>query len=164
MRVLALSAAGARRFLPLGAGPLALALALSMLAPSASAQAHQVQRGDLVLRSSSVASDRIDATTAKRHGIEPSPRRAVLNVVVLSAGHGGRKTFPAQVSASTRSLAGVRQEIEMREVRENDRVSYVGSYQFAPREVLDFEIRAVPTASDRQSPLTLRYRERMWSR
>lgn len=140
------------------------ALLLCALSAGVSAQSHEVRREGVVLRSSTVASDRIDAATARLHGIEPSPDRAVLNVVVLSAKAGDQATLPAQVSASTRNLAGVRHDIEMREVRENDRVSYIGSYSFVPREVLDFEITARPTGATRQKPVTLKYRDRMWAR
>lgn len=137
---------------------------LSAVAAGVSAQSHEVERGGVVLRSSSVASDRIDATTARLHGIEPSPDRAVLNVVLLTTQPNNPPTLPAQVSASSINMAGVRNVIEMREVRENDRVSYMGSYAFAPREVLDFEVTALPTGTDQRAPLTLRYRERMWTR
>lgn len=123
-----------------------------------------MRHGDVLLRSSTVASDGIDAATASRHGIDPSPHRGVLNVVVLSEDRGGRKTLPAKVAASTRNLAGVRSDIDMREVRENDRVSYLGTYEFAPREVLDFKIEAWPAGSRAEQPLTLAYRERMWAR
>lgn len=143
---------------------LVLGLLLSFVAAGASAQSHEVQHGEVVLRSSTVASDRIDPATARQHGIEPSPDRAVLNVILLSAGPGSPKTLPARVSASTRNLAGVRNEIEMREVREKGRVSYIGSYAFAPREVLDFEVTALPAGAAGQAPVTLRYRERMWAR
>ena len=121
---------------PAGARSRILCAALMLSAAQlASAQAHEVRRGDLTLRSSTVSSERIDPATAARHGIEPGPGTAVLNVVVLRGS--AEQTVAAQVSATARSLAGVRQEIGMREVRENGRVSYLGAYDVAPREVLD---------------------------
>jgi len=137
---------------------------LSALAASVSAQSHEVERGGVVLRSSSVASDRISPETARLHGIDQSSDRAILNVVLLTTQAGAQATLPALVTASSRSLTGENTVIEMREVRANDRVSYMGTYAFEPREVLDFEVTAQPTGSTQQEPMTLRYRERMWAR
>lgn len=140
----------------------ALALAASGLV---AAQVHEVRQGQYLLRSTTVASDRIDPDTARRHGIEPSSGRAVLNVVLLKhVGQQGEATVPAQVEAVSRNLAGVRHEIELREVRENGRVSYVGSYEFLPREVFDFQVKALPKGTQDAPELALEYRERMWAR
>lgn len=138
----------------------ALALLLAGTVLAAAAQPREVRRGDLVLRSSTVASERIDAATAARHGIEPAANRAVLNVVLLRGPK--RDTVAADVTAMSRNLAGVRRTIDLKEVRENDRVSYVGSYEFLPTEVLDFEITAKPLGPQEARPLTLSYQERMW--
>ncbi|MEO8654933.1 MAG: DUF4426 domain-containing protein [Ramlibacter sp.] len=135
------------------------AMLLAGIACGAAAQPREVTRGDLVLRSSTVSSERIDPATASRHGIEPSPNRAVLNVVVLRGRK--RETIPADVTAASRSLTGVRRRIDLKEVRENGRVSYVGSYEFLPKEVLDIEITAKPLRPDQSRPLKLSYRERM---
>jgi len=84
----------------------------------------------------------------------------VLNVVLLRGPK--RDTVAADVTAMSRNLAGVRRTIDLKEVRENDRVSYVGSYEFLPKEVLDFEITAKPLGPQEARPLTLSYQERMW--
>ncbi len=135
------------------------AMLLAGMAFAAAAQPHEVSRDDLVLRSSTVASERIDPAAAARHGIERSPTRAVLNVVLLRGPK--RETIAAQVTASSRNLAGVRRQIDLKEVRENERVSYVGSYEFLPKEVIDFEITAKPLRPEQSRPLKLSYRERM---
>lgn len=142
------------------AGVLAAA-ALLAFAPPSLGQPYEVRRGDLTLRSSTVSSERIDPATAARHGIEPSARTSVLNVVLLRGN--ARETVPAEVSATARSLAGVRQEIGMREVRENGRVSYIGSYDVLPREVIDLEVKAKPLQAEQPPTLVLRWRERMWA-
>lgn len=125
------------------------------------AQTQEVRSGDLTLRSSTVSSERIDPATAARHGIEPSPTTAVLNVVLLRGS--AQEPVPAEVSATARSLAGVRQDIGMREVRENGRVSYVGSYDVLPRGVIDLEVKAKPRQEPKSPAMVLRYRERMWA-
>lgn len=145
-------------------GRILCAACMLAAAQFASAQVHEVRSGDLTLRSSSVSSERIDPATAARHGIEPSPGTSVLNVVVMRGS--AREPVPARVSATARSLAGIRQEIGLREVRENGRVSYLGTYDVAPREVLDLEVKATPLASPAPATpptLVLRYRERAWA-
>lgn len=129
---------------------------------SGQAQAHEIRQGDYLLRSSTVASERIDPASAAQHAIVPAASRAVLNVLVLR--HGGEAGTPiaAEVTASMQNLAGVRRDISLREVKENGRVSYVGSYEFLPREVIDFHITALPAGAEPDGMLKLSYRERMW--
>jgi hypothetical protein len=52
----------------------------------------------------------------------------------------------------------------MKEVRTKDRVSYMGTYDFLPREVVDFEVVATPLRPEKSRPLSLKYRDRMWAR
>jgi hypothetical protein len=152
-----------KRRLPPGPGRwfasrFAVAVVLCSLAWSATAQPREARRGDLVLRSSTIASTQLNPATASRHGIQPAANQAVLDVVLLR----GRqpRPIPAEVTASSRSRAGVRQEIAMREVRENDRVSYIGTYEFLPSEEVDLEIEARPLRPSQSRPLTLSYRDR----
>ena len=136
-----------------------LAAALAASALLAAAQSHEVSEGDFVLRSSTVTSQQIDPTSAARHGIEVAPNRAVFNVVLLRGAD--RQPVPAKVTASSRNLAGMRSKILLREVREDEWVSYVGSFDFVPREVLDFVVEAQPAEGEQQPVLTLSYRDRM---
>jgi hypothetical protein len=126
------------------------------------AQVHEARTADYLMRASTVASERIDADTAARHGIDVAPDRAVLNVVVLRRNppaSSSESTVAAEVSARTRNLAGTTYDVELKEVRENGRTSYLGSYTFLPAEVLDIQVLATPVGA--KAPLTLEYRERM---
>lgn len=126
------------------------------------AQPHEASRGDLVLRGSTVSSGMIDAATAERHGIPRSPDVGVLNVLLARSQGGTLRPMPAQVEAEAWSLSGVRQRLAMREVRENGRVSYLGTYDFLPREVIDFRITARPEDRPDVPALSLAFRDRMW--
>lgn len=141
---------------------LPLTLGLSVLGHAALAQAHEVAQHGYILRSSTVSSMNIDSRTARKHGIERSPTRGILNVTVLKRDAQRQHTVPATVSAHVRNLAGMEREISLTATRANGRVSYTGLYDFAPREVLDFTISARPEGSSRR--LVLRYRDRMWAR
>lgn len=139
-----------------------VALALATAAGLAPAQPHEATRGKLTLRSSTVASGMIDKATADRHGIEQAPDVGVLNVVLARSDKDRLLPVPARVTAEAWSLSGVRQRIEMREVSEQGRVSYMGTYDFLPREVIDFHITARPLDAQSGPALSLTYRDRMW--
>jgi hypothetical protein len=140
------------------------AVAALTFCPAGPAQPRESWAGNFVLRSSTVASDRIDPATAERHGIEPSPTRGVLNAVVLERGANGQeRPVAAKVSVVSRTLAGVTQDIPMKAVKENGRISYVGTFEFLPRETLEFVVTAAPMAKQAVS-LRLQYQERMWAR
>ena len=126
------------------------------------AQAHEITQGGYTLRSSTVSSSNVDPATAQRHGIEPSPNRGLLNVVVSRKRGKGSQTVHADVHASVSGLTGKSREVPMKEVEENGFVSYMGSYEFAPREVLDYRVTARPGGRDPK--LELKYRDRVWKR
>ena len=136
-------------------------IALAALLPAlAFGQAHQVREGSYTLRSSTVASTLIDPRTAHAHGIEPASDRMVLNVLVQRDERGRHRNVSARVHATASNLAGMPRDIPMREARaDNGDISYVGSFTHAPREVLDFAIRAEPQGTDQA--LSLHFRDRM---
>lgn len=136
-----------------------MCVAMAAFTSAAVAQPHETSRGDLVLRASTVASASLNPATAAQHGIEVSPRRSVLNVVVMRGA--ARKTVAAEVTATSRTLAGLSQDIRMDRVLANGYVSYIGSYDFLPGEVVDFKIRARPLQPVKGRPLSLSFRERM---
>jgi hypothetical protein len=137
---------------------------LLLLAGVAQAQSHATESGRYVLRSTTVASEQIGAAAAQRHGVVPAPDRAVVNVVLLRrAIVGADITVSARVAVSTRTAADFNSDIEMLEVRQNGAISYLGSYQFLPRQMINFEISAAPTEDAQQRPLKLDHRERMWA-
>ncbi|WP_157991465.1 DUF4426 domain-containing protein [Caldimonas tepidiphila] len=138
----------------------ALLLSLSLAGPAWS-QAHTQRFGAYTLQSSSVNSEALAAETAREHGIEPAPGRAVLNVVVLKDEQGASRTVPARVQARVTSLAGAIEEVPMRETRAQGRVAYTGTYTILPRQVFDITVTARPQGSDED--LTMSYRERMWA-
>ena len=137
---------------------LRLPLALTMLLACAPGwtQSHSKNVGPYALRSSTVVTNTISADTARAHGIERSPKRALLNVTVLKHGN----NIPAKVDVQVRNLSGLSRPIPVTATTSGEYVSYTGVYDFVHGEVLDFTINATP--QDSQSTLTLTYRDRMW--
>lgn len=141
-----------------------LAASIFMLLASFPAwpQAHTREYGGYTIRTSSVGTENLSAATASEHGIKRDPRRAILNITVMKKDAEANKTVPASVQAYVRNLAGQRREIDMREISEGGRVSYMGTYDFIHGEVLDFIITARPEGSN--ETLNLTYRDRMWAK
>lgn len=140
-----------------------LLLAAALWAPlHALAQPHERSEGAFTVRGSTVSSQNVDSATARRHGIEPSPTRGILNVTVERREGPAPRTVQARVQATARNLTGVEREVPMKEVEQNGYVSYTGAYDFAPREVLDFRIQAQPQGAS--TVLDLTFRDRMWKR
>lgn len=131
-------------------------------APFAQAQAHEKRVGEHILRSSTVSSLDIAASSAQAHGIIPGPERGVLNVVVLRDTDGVSQTVAAKVEAQSIAFSGRPHAIALRKVMANGMISYIGSYDYVPRGMLDFRITAQPDGTEQT--LSLRYQERMGPR
>lgn len=123
------------------------------------AQSHEQRTGDYVLRSSVVASNLLPAEAARENGIEPAPNRAVLNAVVLREAGGRSVNVPAEITATAFDLNGRPRSIRMQAAVDNGMVSYIGTFDFLPREVLDFRVVASPASGG--PTITLAYRDRM---
>lgn len=132
-----------------------VALVLAAVPATSWSQAHEQQFGAYTVRSSTVGASTLSPRSAREHGFERSPTRAVLNVTVLK----GRQSVPAQVDVTARDLTGRERRIGMRETRTRHHVSYTGSYDVVHGEVLDFTVRATPRGSGKA--LTMTYRDRM---
>lgn len=138
----------------------ALALLGAWLPLPAQVQTHEKAFDDYVIRSSVVSSLSIPEASAQAHGIERAPDRGILNVTVLKKGSYLTETVPARVEAEAVNLIGSRRTIPMLQTKADRWVSYTGTFSFAPREVLDFNITVWPQGS--RQPLKLNYRERVW--
>lgn len=137
-----------------------MAILLPIASLPAWPQAHTQQVGVYTLQSSTTNSENLSEESAKAHGIDRDPRRAVLNVVVLKNDAELDTTVPAKVQAYATNLAGQLKKIDMRRVAVAGRISYLGSYRFAHGEVLDFTIKAKLEGS--RETLSLTFRERLW--
>ncbi len=152
----ALRRANARRTAVFGLTGL---LVLSLSTPL-QAQSHNKSVGGYTLRSSVAPTTAVAESALASYGIEPAPRRALLDVVVLkNKKQGVGSTVLADVEAHARTLAGMERPIDLRSASANGRTSYVGVFEHAAGEVLDFEIVAVPEGTDQK--IVLRYQDKM---
>lgn len=137
-----------------------LLMGCALAAATAGTSAQPVERdfGPYTVRASAVVSTALPAETARRHGIEPAADRGVLNVVVLRGANDA--TVAADVSVDKINLLGQREALAMREVRENERVSYLGVFGFEPLRNFRFVIHARPLGSEESYTIELEDRFR----
>jgi hypothetical protein len=102
------------------------------------AQVEEKRTDGYVVRANAVAGTLLPEETRRAHGIPPD--RGMLNVVVMIDDAGLPETLPARVSAQVRDLRGRAENVEMREIRENEEVSYLGTFRFRPRETMRFDV------------------------
>ena len=134
-------------------------LGLAFAAPPAAAQVHTQESGDLVVRASTSSAANLPDKMRQEHGIPTDPNTAVLNVTVQRKSNGAMRNVPARLEVRARNLYGVETSVSMKETAINDFVSYMGTYSFLPREVLDFRVVAYPAGA--AQPITLEFRDRL---
>lgn len=144
-----------RPFFPLVSG-FAMACAC-LVAPPAMAQARVVEAGDYTLRVNTLPSDNLPVDVADRLGIEQSADRGILHAVILRRSDGSQVAVAAQVDAIRDNLMGKTEAIAMRPVRANDRVSYMGSFEYGPLRNYRFVVTAVPPGSS--DPLVVEFED-----
>lgn len=121
-------------------------------------QTHVAEFGRYTLRAGAIRSSALPASTAEQHGIDQASDRGILNLVILKRDGKRRVTVPAEVTASIDNLLGQREEIEMRAVEENGRVSYLGTFAFAPQRNFRFTITARPEGAG--EPMKIEFEDR----
>lgn len=109
------------------------------------------QVGEYTILSSTTRSDALPAETAERHNLPQSDEAAILNVTVQREG----RNVEADVNVRVTNLAQQIRDIEMRETRANDRVSYLGIIDLAPRETLTIDLEILPAGET--EPIRLSY-------
>lgn len=140
------------------AAPLFVAM-LAVMSSGVSAQMHVQKNGDYILRASTVSAANLPPSMRTEHGIPSTPNTAVLNVIVQRQVEGALRNVPARLEVQASNLLGAQTAVDMRSVVENNLVSYLGTYNFLPREVLNFRITARPEGA--KQSITLEFRDRL---
>jgi hypothetical protein len=123
------------------AGLLALALALAC-SPLAAEQKQDF--GDYQVHYSAQNSTDLSQDVARRHGIARDPRLAL---VMLTVQRAGGEPVAAAVSGEARNLLGQKQPLEMREVREDKSIYYLGLFAISHLETQSFDFTLRPEGS-----------------
>lgn len=155
-----------RPALPAGAAAAWLLLGLLALAGSAAfAQgvnqepaSGQHRIDGYVVRWNTTTTGFLPREVIRKHDLAPQGR-GVLNVVVLQDDDPQKlpETVQADVTVQVRDLLGQVRQIEMREVEENGRFSYLGTFDVDGRDQLRFELTVRREA---ETPLNLTFERR----
>ncbi len=82
---------------------------------------------------------------ARAYSIQRSASRALLNIAVIRHDDETMGTpVRARVSATATNLAGQRRDLNMREIRDQDAIYYIGSFGISNEETLNFRISVQP--------------------
>lgn len=102
----------------------------------------EVQAGDLRLQASIAPTSSLNDAIAARYGVQRNPRTVLLLVGVRQVDGDADTSLPATLDVGVRDLRGVRRAVEMREVRSDGFIDYVGEVRLAPPDTLTFDITA----------------------
>lgn len=121
------------------------ALFLLWLAAGGAAAENYRDVGEYVIHYNALPTDVLDPTIARTYGITRSKSRGMLNVAVLKklAGTPGIPVS-ASVNAFSTNLNSQINEFEMREVREQSAIYYIGEFNVSNKETLKFTITVRP--------------------
>ena len=124
-------------------------LALALASPWAGAERF-VRAGGVEIHYNAFHADAVPAEVAAAHGLVRSGNRGLVNVTVLTpaAGEVGRPT-EAAVSGSVSNLAGQRQALTFRAVREATALYYLADFPIAGEDVYRFALEVTPAGASR---------------
>jgi hypothetical protein len=145
-----------------------LVLAFIALALSGSPQAqsvyigsgkNSVQSGEFTVHYNALSTTQIPPEVAQRSGITRSANRALVNIAVRRGRAAESVAVAAKVEASATNMAGQRQTLQLREVREGDAIYYLGEARIEDRDTLSFEVTATPEGG---TPIRVMFAQEFW--
>ena len=105
-----------------------------------SMQEATVRSGDVTIRASVLPTTAMSEVVAAQYGIQRDPGSVMLLVGVRQGPDMQETALPATITATATDLRGVRQTLELREVRSGDLVDYVGIARVSPPDTLRFDL------------------------
>ncbi len=145
-----------------------LVLAFFALALSGSPQAqsvyigsgkNSVQSGEFTVHYNALSTTQIPPEVAQRSGITRSANRALVNIAVRRGRAAESVAVAAKIEASATNMAGQRQTLQLREVREGDAIYYLGEARIDDRDTLSFEVTATPEGG---TPIRVMFAQEFW--
>ena len=124
--------------------------ALALLASAAALAEQFVRAGGFEIHYNAFHADAVPAEVAAAHGIVRSGNRGLVNVTVLTPVEGAvARPTEASVEGSVSNLAGQRQSLAFRAVREADALYYLADFPIAGEDVYRFTLEVTPAGATR---------------
>jgi len=132
-------------------------LAIVLLTPVAAQQAEQF--GKYEVHYSTLNTNMLQPEIASAYGIQRSGTRAILNITVLDSETGN--PVQARVEAEAANLTGQRRDIQLREIRDQGAIYYLGQFRFRNEESLNFNVSIQPEGRQ-GNPFSLTFRQKFY--
>ncbi|AKS43073.1 DUF4426 domain-containing protein [Wenzhouxiangella marina] len=125
---------------------LSLMVATSLLFFSSLALAQQAEDfGRYEVHYSTLNTSLLTPEVARAYGLERSGNRAMVNITVLTKTDDGLGTpTPASVQVESMNLLGQARTIDMREIRDQDAIYYIGTFRISNEENINFNVTVQP--------------------
>lgn len=95
---------------------------------------------------------------ARAYSVTRSGARGLLNIAVREAQADGQsRALSATIEGAATNLAGQRQTLNLREVREGEAIYYLAEPRIAAGETLDFSLSVLPEGAT--APIAVRFRQ-----
>ena len=120
---------------------------------------NSVQSGEFTVHYNALGTTQIPPEVAQRSGITRSANRALVNIAVRRGRAAESVAVAATVEASATNMAGQRQTLQLREVREGDAIYYLGEARIDDRDTLSFEVTATPEGG---TPIRVMFAQEFW--
>jgi hypothetical protein len=138
-----------------------LSSALVAFVTSAQAQ-NPIVRGDVQVHYSALSTTSLSPEVARQYAIIRSAGRGLLNIAVLRGTQTGlQRAIPAAIAGAATNLAGQRQILSLREVREGEAIYYLAEPRIDDGETLEFELAVTPDGES--SPIEIRFRQQFFA-
>jgi len=122
----------------------------ALLIPVLATAENSTSVGGYTVHHNAFTADTLTPEIAKTHGFQRSKFRGLLNVSVIKDAPGTTGTsVPAQVEAKIVNLTGQTTNLDMREIKEDDAIYYIGEFPVHNDQTIDFVIEATPQESDK---------------
>ncbi|MEM7054850.1 MAG: DUF4426 domain-containing protein [Pseudomonadota bacterium] len=137
-------------------GLLTFALCLPILV-----QAQQFESfGQYEVHYSTLNTNQLTPQVAQAFGIQRAGTQAMLNISVIDSETGD--PVEAEITASATNLTGQLREVNLRELREQEAVYYIGQFRIHNEETLRFEVQVQPEGRT-GAPFELNFRHQFFT-
>ncbi|NKI35029.1 DUF4426 domain-containing protein [Wenzhouxiangella sp. XN79A] len=137
------------------------AVAAALLLAAGAAPAQQAERfGPYEVHYNALNTNLLTPEVARAYGIQRAGTRAMLNVTVLHTED--NRAVPATVTASATNLTNQRRSIELREVRDQEAIYYLGTFRVTDEEWMNFSIEVQPEGRV-GPPFTFSFRQQFYT-
>ncbi|RAP58547.1 DUF4426 domain-containing protein [Oleiagrimonas sp. MCCC 1A03011] len=125
-------------------------IALGLLPLAAIAGKGVWTKGDLKIRYNALPATALPAASAKQLGVAHDRRQGLLNVLITRGKDGTETSLPADITARAMTENGSPVRIRVREVKDDNGISYLGTFTIRHSGTLRFDLDVTPRGAASQ--------------